>query len=152
MDISNGKPFVSTSLPNETGLMQNPAVVEVQTNMAPPMGTMMENEYPEIYQEVYPLIADAVDRLTSAGYEPTPEMINSMVDAIIKNSGMWYEDDDDDPMTDAMPVQFGFGGTPYRRRRRRHHNRNSLRDIVRILLLRELFDRRGRHRYPGYSY
>lgn len=152
MYTDNNKPFVSVPLSKETGLMQSPATVDVQATLAPTMDNRMENEYPEIYHELYPMITDAVEKMMAAGYEPTSETINSMVDTIIKNSGMWYEDDDDDTMTEAIPVQVGFNNNPYRRRRRRHHNRGSLRDIVRILLLRELFDRRGRRPYSGYSY
>lgn len=152
MYTDNNKPFVSVPFSKETGLMQNPAAGNVQTTLAPAMDDRMANEYPEIYHEIYPMITDAVERLMAAGYEPTPEMINSMVDAIIKNSGMWYEDDDEESMVEAIPVQFGSNRNPYRRRRRGHHNRNSLRDIVRILLLRELFDRRGHRPHSGYSY
>lgn len=108
--------------------------------------------YPEIYHDVYPLIADAVNRLVAAGITPTPETISMVVDNIIRNSGMWYEDEDDDYMDqnlEAVPAQYGFGNSPYRRRRRRYHNRNTLRDIVRILLLNELGNR-GHGHYSGY--
>ncbi len=151
MDIENGKPFVSIPLSNETGLTVQPVAPVMQASLAP-SSESMENEYPEIYHEIYPMITDAVERLNASGYQPTPDIINSTVDAIIKNSGMWYEDDDNETVAEAAPVQFGFGGNPYQRRRRRHHNRNSLRDIVRILLLRELFDKRGHRPYPGYYY
>ena len=150
MDNSNNTSFVSTTLSPESGLPQtNPMVLEIQADPAP-AADPMDSEYPEIYYELYPLVVDAVDKLTAAGAAPSPDMIDSLVDAIIQNSGMWYEDDDDNNMIEAVPAQFSFGGSPYRRRRRRHHNRNTLRDIVRILLLRELFDKRGRRSYPGY--
>lgn len=105
----------------------------------------MDNMYPEIYQELYPMVAQAVDDMMRRGYTPTPDMIASIVDQIIKRSGMWDEDDDMDDSMEAIPAQLGFGGQSFRRGRgrRRHHNRNTLRDIVRILLLRELFGRRG---------
>lgn len=147
MDDYNSRPFASTPLRTEQGLTQvNPMPLDEQ------FGTMMpadqlESEYPDIYFEVIPLVTAAADRLIASGYNPTSDMIDALVDTIIKNSGMWYEDDDDnDPMMDAIPAQVGFGRNPFRRRRRRHHNRNSLRDVIRILLLRELFDRRGRRR------
>ena len=50
-------------------------------------------------------------------------------------------------ITPGCSVQFGFGGMPFRRRRRGPHNRNTLRDIIRILLLRELA---GRRRFRGF--
>lgn len=145
------KPFVSTPLTPDSELMpMNPVAMEPYMDSM--MHTdMLENEYPEIYYEIYPLISEAAGKIVSSGYAPTNEMIGSMVDSIIKSSGMWYEDDDDD-MEEAIPVQFGFGSSPYRRSRRRHHSRNTLRDIVRILLLRELFDRGHRQSYPELYY
>lgn len=109
-----------------------------------------ENMYPQIYHDVYPLVTDAVNRLMASGVMPTPEMINSIVDGIIRNSGMWYEDEDDsgDPLgryQEAVPAVV-FGRDPYYRRRRGHHNRNTLRDVIRILLLGDLFGRNHGHR------
>lgn len=101
----------------------------------------LENMYPEVYNDLFPLVAQAADEIASSGQTPTENMINSYVDNMIMMSGMW---DEDEPI-EAMPVQAGFGSQPFRReRRRRHHNRNSLRDILRILLLRELLGRRDR--------
>lgn len=143
--MDNNKPFVSTPLMPQLDLTEvNPNPLDVQ-----PMSMMsedqMENEYPEIYYDVYPMVADAANRLIASGYRPTTEMINALVDTIIKNSGLWYEDDDDDMMPEAIPVQSGFGRNPFHSRRRRHHNRNTIRDIIRILLLRELLGG-SRHR------
>ena len=101
----------------------------------------LENMYPDIYKEIYPIVAQAVDEMIRRGFTPTPDIISSITDQIIKQSGMWDEDDDMDP-NETVPVQFGFGRPPMRRGRRRHHNRNTLRDVVRILLLRELTRRR----------
>lgn len=150
MDNHN-TPFVSTPFSPELELMPvNSMPPNVQSG---PMLSVdqMENEYPEIYFGIYPQITDTVDKLMASGYNPTSEMINSLVDAIIKNSGMWYEDDDNDNMPEAIPVQMGFGGNPFRRRRK-HHNRNTLRDITRILLLRELFDRKNHRPRPRMDY
>lgn len=126
----------------------NPSVMQPE----PYHSQANQNMYPEVYHDVYPLVAEAVNQLTAAGVTPTPEMLNSIVDNIIRNSGMWYEDEEENPYDqnmDAIPVQMGFGRMPYQRRRRRYHNRNTLRDIIRILLLNELFRRGGSH-YPSY--
>ena len=109
--------------------------------------------YPEIYREIYPVITDAVNRMIAAGYTPSPDAIAGIVDNIIRNSGLWNEDEDNDDFDsdiEAIPVRFGFGRMPYRRRRRRYHNRSTLRDIVRILFLREMFAKGQGFRHPYY--
>lgn len=109
----------------------------------PPMQDQMSNLYPEIFHDINPLVVQAADEMISSGITLTPELLDAVVDNIIKNSGMWFEDDEDDRGIEVVPVQFGFGRPPYRRRRRRYHNRNTLRDLVRILLLQQLFGGRG---------
>jgi hypothetical protein len=148
---NNANSFVSTQFHSDNENMQMmPFSVTVeksnkQNALVPEQADELESLYPEIYWDVYPLIADVADKMVAGNYNPTPNAMNTIVDNIIKNGGLWYEDDDDDHYgmnAEAVPVQFGFGGLPFIRRRRRHHTRNSLRDIVRILLLRELFGRR----------
>ena len=106
---------------------------------SPPMQEQLSNLYPEIYYDLNPLVVQAAEDIMASGITLTAEMLDTVVDNIIKNSGMWYEDDDDDGDIEIMPVQFRYGRPPYRRRRRRYHNRNTLRDIIRILLLQQLF-------------
>lgn len=96
-------------------------------------GIELESMFPDVYKELYPFVLEAVNDLTRRDYSVTPEMITAMVDNIIKASGLW--DEDSDPVQSANMPQF-------RRPRRRHHNRNSLRDVLRILLLRELIEKR----------
>lgn len=159
MSNMNTTPFVSTPFSPENDNMQTmpapglPGPMAVQPAPAPMHMDEPENLYPEIYREVYPLVADAADKLIAEGYYPTPGAIGTIVDNIIKNSGLWYEDEDHnrfDMEPEVVPVQFGFGRMPFRRRRRRHHNRDTLRDIIRILLLRELFGRQ--HGFPRGNY
>lgn len=133
--------FVSTPLSNDTYSTTTNTVKKTK-----PYSMQPEELYPEIYYDIYPQIIDAVNKMEAAGQTPTPEMIGSLVDSIIKSSGMWFEDEDDvvyDVSTATFAAQPRFGGNSYLRRNRRHHSRNSLRDIVRILLLREIFGRRG---------
>ena len=146
--MNNTTPFISTTFsPESESMLTMSAPIDqgsaMQPALSPAQMDELDNLYPEIYRELYPLVADAVDKMIAGGYNPTPDAIGTIVDNIIKNSGMWDEDEDIDQNIQAMPVQFGFGRQPFRRRRRRHHNRNTLRDIIRILLLRELSGRRG---------
>ncbi len=153
--MNNEIPFVSTPFSNESALMPINRRSFNASEDALPTADIMENEYPEIYYEIYPLVVKATDSIVNNGSMPTTERISFLVDVIIKNSGLWYEDDDDDVennMEEAIPVQFGFGRNQYRRRRRKHHNRNTLRDITRILLIRELFDKMGHGSYHGNFY
>ena len=160
MDQSNNIPFISTPFtqPNDnTPKMPQTPITPPQTQMqspnlptTPSQMENMESLYPEIYQELYPAVLSAVNSLLQAGYTLTPELISSVVDNIIRNSGLWYEDEDNeysDMESETIPTQVGFGRSPYRRNRRKHHNRNSLRDIIRILLLRELFSRGNNYPY-----
>jgi len=122
-----------------------------QTALATTQSDELESMYPEIYWDVYPLVAEVADKMAAANYKPNPNTMNMIVDNIIKNGGLWYEDDDEDQFggSEVIPVQLGFGGAPFRRRRRGYHNRNTLRDLIRILLLRELAGRR-RGPYRGF--
>lgn len=158
MNNTNSTSFVSTPLSSESESMQTmPTLVSPGPATYPALASAqmdeLDNLYPEIYREVYPLVVDAVNKMIAGGYNPTPDDISAIVDNIIKNSGLWYEDEDTerfDMDPEVVPVQFGFGRMPFRRRRRRHHNRDTLRDIIRILLLRELFGRRGGFSHRGY--
>jgi len=113
-----------------------------QPSPAPISPDQLRGMYPEIYQIIYPIVVQAVDEMIRRGSRPTQESISAMVDNIIKNSGMWDEDEDMMEM-EAIPVQMGFGRRRGRRGRRGHHNRNTLRDITGILLLSELGGRWG---------
>lgn len=155
MDKANSKPLISTSLSAESlSMLQQTPITPGNANQSPilpsePQLEDMENLYPDIYKDLYPVVLAAVNSLIAAGYTITPDAIDDIVDNIIRNSGLWYEDEDDgeDMEPETMPVQLGFGRMPYRRRRRRYHNRGTLRDLVRILLLRELFTRGNNQPY-----
>lgn len=152
MNEINSTSFVSTPLSAHLDSMDGASlpVFAAQSTMQPVSASVvmddMDHLYPEIYREVFPLVVDAVEKMLNEGYTPTPDSIGAIVDNIIRNSGLWYEDEDDNQRGydgEAIPVQLGFGRSmPFQRRRRGHHNRNTLRDIIRILLLRELASRR----------
>ena len=90
--------------------------------------------FPEVYNRLHPLVASAADEMRRDRRPLTSNMLDDAVDDVVRRSGMW---DEDDP-AEAYPVQAGFGRRPIGRIGRGHHNRNTLRDIARILFLREL--------------
>lgn len=120
----------------------------------------LEELYPEIYQELYPFIIDGINELRRRGEGITPESINRMVDDIIIRSGLWDEDEAalsnnfDDQFNEAEFVMARPGANRPNNRppnrpnnrpnhrpgcpRRGCHNRNSLRDLIKILTIREL--------------
>ena len=79
------------------------------------------------------IVNRVADDIRRGGFIVTNDLLDSSVDNIIKMSGMWDEDGD----LDRMQTQ-QFGRRPYRRGKRGFHNRNTLRDLTRILLIREL--------------
>jgi len=104
------------------------------TNMQMPMLTdeQLEMMYPEEYRSIYPHVMNMVSRTDPMG-PVTPEMIDDMTRRVLMSSGMTDEDE-------AMPVMARFGHVGPRRR---FNNR----DLVRLLILRELLDRRRKHRH-----
>ena len=146
----NENPFANPAFDPEN-LPQGPQSEPAGLRQAPVAAPdPLDSLFPEIYYDLYPSVADAANKMIGAGYTPGGEALDRIVDNIIRNSGMWYEDEDDDfDRPDAMPVVLaGRNRPPYRRRRRRHHNRNTLRDVIRILLLQEVGRGRGGHPYP----
>jgi len=115
----------------------------------------MYQMYPEVYRTLDPIVKSAADDIVVNGYIVTDELVASYVNSIIWESGMWDEDGGDA----AVPAQMSFnrpgynnpdpdsGFRPSHRRPHRpsrrppHHNRNTLRDLARILLLGELLNR-----------
>jgi hypothetical protein len=91
--------------------------------------------YPEVYKELQPFVNRAANDFLRSGASLTPEMLNSITDNIIRTAGMWDEDDDSNSGgAVAVSARPYFGN----RRRCPHHNRNSLRDVLRIMFLRDL--------------
>ena len=94
----------------------------------------LEDLYPEIYINLHPHVLESINEMRQKGWGPTRDRINFMVDDVVMRSGMWDEDEMDDPPLD--PPHSGHHS--HRRRRRGYHNRNTLRDLSRILILKEL--------------
>lgn len=110
-----------------------------------PMATMpvqdLETMYPKMYYHAYPAVTGYCDMMgikPGVDFSPTREQLDSMVDGIYRNveSQLPAEEGDWEP---RQPFG-GFGGFGRRR---------FLRDLIAILLIRELL-RRRRPYYGGY--
>lgn len=139
----------------------------------------LENLYPEIYKELYPLVVSGVREMMRAG-RITIESIERVTDDIIIKSGLWDEDGDNligfnpwlgnaetavdnaeifndaefvmaRPQPQRPPQNRPPQNRPPQRPPQRPsrpgicvgrgcHNRNTLRDLLKILILREIID------------
>lgn len=104
----------------------------------------LEHLYPEVYRIVYPMICSTCDRIQIPETNITDEMVTRMTDDI-------YGRVESDPRinievtvtTEVRESEKRQTSTEIRQRKPRNR---FLRDLIRILLLRELFRRR---RVPG---
>ncbi len=115
-----------------------------------PMATMpvqdLETMYPQMYYHAYPAVMGYCDMMgirPGTTFSPTREQLDSMVDGIYRSveSQLPMEEGE---MESRQPFG-GFGGFGGFGRRR------FLRDLIAILLIRELLRRRRPH-YGGYGY
>lgn len=116
----------------------------MRTSMSPSMFTMeaysddLERMYPEVYRVVYPMVCFACDNIRTP---VTEEMLDMMTDDIYDR----VEADGRINVDISVEVRNNEEIQENRQRRPRRRNR-FLRDLIRILLLRELL--RRRHRRP----
>ena len=116
----------------------------MRTSMAPSMFPMeaysddLERMYPEVYRVVYPMVCFACDNIRTP---VTEEMLDMMTDDIYDR----VEADGRINVDISVEVRNNEEVQENRQRRPRRRNR-FLRDLIRILLLRELL--RRRHRRP----
>ncbi len=101
------------------------------------MDADLESLYPETYRVVYPMVCSACDRIQLPTTNINDEMVTRMTDDIYDR----VESDGRINIEVTVEVRDGEKETRQRRPRNRF-----LRDLIRILLLRELFRRR---RFPG---
>ena len=106
----------------------------------------IEQMYPEVYRVVYPMVCSACDRIQFATTPLTEEMVSRMTDDIydrVESDGrINIEVNVTTEVRESEDRQ-----TPTETRQRRRPRNRFLRDLIRILLLRELFNRR--RRFPG---
>ena len=107
----------------------------------------LENMYPKTYHIVYPRVrhhCDMLDMNYGCNYCPTKEQVDDMCDRICKEVEKDVETSMKDDMKDDMEGkenrQLGFG------------SRRLLRDLVGILLIRELIRRRRGFGFPFFRY
>lgn len=134
-------------------------------NMAQPMPNVRGNNqlvYPEVFYQIQPFIILVCDQLgVHGGYTPSQEMVEQMTDSVYYDVCRMYPDLADrdyreafksDPSDPPFIGNFGFGMRnrmhPYDRDfghdffGRRFRRRGSLQDLISILLLSEIFNRR----------
>ena len=116
----------------------------MRTSLSPSMFPMeaysddLERMYPEVYRVVYPMVCFACDNIRTP---VTEEMLDMMTDDIYDR----VEADGRINVDISVEVRNNEEVQENRQRRPRRRNR-FLRDLIRILLLRELL--RRRHRRP----
>lgn len=114
----------------------------MRTSMSPSMFSMetssddLERMYPEVYRVVYPMVCFACDNIRTP---VTEEMVDMMTDDIYDR----VEADGRINIDISVEVRNDEETQESRQRRPRRRNR-FLRDLIRILLLRELLRRRRR--------
>lgn len=99
----------------------------------------LEDMYPEIYKIVYPMVCNACDTIEGA---ITEETVTRMTDEIYNSVKMDYEFDSEVIQEENRQIEDNQEGIETRQRRPQN---NFLRDLIRILLLRELLGNR-----PGF--
>lgn len=122
--------------------MPMPAMIEQTMPETTMLESMMpeyqlENMYPNVYFIIYPEVArhcDDFDRDCCCMRLPSREEVERMVDNIAMKVQPEVEASLEQGMREDEPRQFGFAG------------RGLFRNLIGILLLRELFDRRHRPR------
>jgi hypothetical protein len=108
--------------------------------------------YPEIYYKIQPFIIRACDEMDMYDFMPSEEMIDFQTDQIFDNVNRMYPElaqyaqDYERQMENSprLPQEFvpGDPDNLEMMRRRRPRSRGLLSDVIRILLISELFNRR----------
>lgn len=128
----------------------NDDVCNGMTQMATDIPEEREEWYPEIYRIVYPMVRKTCDDNINA--QVTEELVEEMTNRIYMSIEV-EEKEDMEPRQEELrngDVRNPRAKEPERETRQRRPNNPILRDLIRILLLRELFDRRRRRPpFPG---
>jgi hypothetical protein len=130
----------------------NPQITDIYP-VQNPQAMDLEAMYPQVYYKVYPYIKNYCDMIglkhgmmvspTKGQLDMMADNIYSQVQPMVDMSEAEMKD-----MENTRPINFGFGGIGGGR---------FLRDIITILLIQELLNRRpygygGMGFYPGYYY
>ena len=102
----------------------------------------IEQLYPEVYRVVYPMVCSSCDRIQFHNSPVTDEMVTRMTDDIYDR----VEADGRINVEVTVEVRDSDNSKSSSETRQRRPRNRFLNDLIRILLLRELFRRR---RFPG---
>ncbi len=126
-------------------------MMDVPTQYSPMMEMpqdQLESMYPKCYYIIYPEVnrhCDMLNKIYGTMYNPSRKQLEEIVDEIDNSVGSYvdaeYQEQDEN---DTENRQFGVGYFGHGSRRR------FRRDLISILLLRELLRRRRPHYYGGY--
>lgn len=113
--------------------------------------------YPEMYIKIYPMVAHHCDMMVAmygTMYCPSKDEMDhiseQLCDKYEENHRYDYDYEDDDYENDNLMNDNDM--RQRRRRRRRPNRRNTIRDLIKILLIGELTGRRGRSPIYNYGY
>ena len=105
----------------------------------------LEAMFPKCYYIIYPEVnhhCDMLNKMYGTMYNPSRKQLEEIVDEIDNSVGSYVDAEYQEDDHDTENRQFGHFGSGSRRRFRR--------DVISILLLRELLRRRRPHYYGGY--
>lgn len=106
----------------------------------------IEQLYPEVYRVVYPMVCSSCDRIQFPNAPVTDEMVTRMTDDIYDRVETDGRINIEVNVTTEVRENSNSSDSSVETRQRRRPRNRFLRDLIRILLLRELFRRR---RFPG---
>lgn len=106
----------------------------------------IEQLYPEVYRVVYPMVCSSCDRIQFPNAPVTDEMVTHMTDDIYDRVEADGRINIEVNVTTEVRDSSSSSDSSVETRQRRRPRNRFLRDLIRILLLRELFRRR---RFPG---
>lgn len=106
----------------------------------------IERLYPEVYRVVYPMVCSSCDRIQFPGTTVNDEMVTRMTDDIYDQVEADGRINIEVNVTTEVRESSNSSNSSVETRQRRRPRNRFLRDLIRILFLRELFRRR---RFPG---
>ena len=149
MNVPNMQGIAST--PNMQGMMGASNIPGMYMTGMPqsyyPMVYMPEKQMEEMYPKMYHMVNNAVENQCDMmemkygpNHMPSKDEMDSMVEDIHKDVGPKVEEMEEYKEKKDSERQFGFGG------------RRIFRDLIRILLIRELLRRRQHHGHGMFGY
>jgi len=142
-----------TDMPMMKMPMENMSMPQVDDN------NDLKMLYPEIYVKMYPMVAHHCDMMVAmygTMYCPSKDEMEhiseQLCDKYEENYRYDYEDEDNEYEYEYDNLMSDNDMRQRRRRRRRPGRRNTLQNLVKVLLIGELIGRRGRSPIYNYGY